>query len=133
MTREQLESYKSVKEEIEELKLRLSRLREEDSMMGSSVINDYRSGYPVPQAIVGIDWEKAIRAEKRYKDRIHRLEQEADDIEEYVEGIGDSLTRRIFRMYYLEGKSQKEIEKAVGLDRSCVSRKINLYLKKEKE
>ena len=101
--------------------------------MTSSVINDYRSGYPVPQAIVGIDWEKAIRAEKHYKDRIYRLEQEADDIEEYVEGISDSLTRRIFRMYYLEGKSQKEIEKAVGLDRSCVSRKINLYLKKEKD
>lgn len=129
ITREMLESYRSKKEEIKELKYKLEHLCDGDSMVDNDVVFDYRSGYPRPQAIVGVDWEKVTRTEERYLKRIEKLKQECENIEEFVEQIEDSLIRRIFRMYYLEGKSQKAIGKIVHMDRSNISRKIDNFFK----
>lgn len=132
VTREKLESYKSMKEEIAELTYKLNHLGEGDGMISSSVIKDYRSGYPVPQAIIGVDWQKYDRLKDRYENRIRDLERECTEIEEFTEGISDSMDRRIFRMYYIEGRSQREIGKAVHLDKSNVSRKIEKILKSQR-
>ena len=132
VTREKLESYKSMKEEIAELTYKLNHLGEGEGMIGSSVIKDYRSGYPVPQAIVGVDWEQYDRLKDRYEHRIRDLVNECTEIEEFTEGISDSMDRRIFRMYYIEGRSQREIGKAVHLDKSNVSRKIEKYSKSQR-
>ena len=129
MTRERLEAYKSMQDEIRELKCKLQYLEEGDSMIGNSTINDYRSGYPVPRAVVGVDWDKMNRLHERYMNRIAKLQKECELVEEYIESIDDSLTRRIFRMYYLEGMKQKTISAVVHLDRSRVSRKIDDFLK----
>lgn len=127
VTRVQLESYGSMKREILELKHKLASLGEGDSMLGSSVIKDYRKGYPVPQAVVGVDWEKYEWQKEHYEKRIRALKEECDAIERYVEeDIEDSLTRRIFRMYFLEGRTQKEIASLIHMDRSSVSRKLNV-------
>lgn len=126
VTREQLESYRSMKREMMELKYKLSHLGEGDSMLGSSVIKDYRKGYPVPQAVVGVDWERYEWQKEHCEKRIQSLREECDSIERYVEEeIKDSLTRRIFRMYFLEGRTQKEIAGFVHMDRSTVSRKLS--------
>ncbi|MCI9438228.1 MAG: helix-turn-helix domain-containing protein [Lachnospiraceae bacterium] len=94
MERKQLESYRSMKREIQELNT-LIRLGE-CNLQG-----------------------------KYYKKRIHALQKECNAIEKYVEDIEDSLIRRIFRMYYLEGKTQREIARLIHMDRSTVSRKLN--------
>lgn len=129
MTKERLEKYKSCKEEIEELKYLLDHLGEGDTMMGNDVINDYQTGYPRPQTVVGFDHEKYERRRKRYEKRKLELEKECEEIEEFVEAIPDSLTRRIFRMYFIMGQDQKTVARKVHLDRSRVSRKIDDYLK----
>ncbi len=129
MTKERLEAYQSMQEEIRELKYKLQHLGEGESMVDSSTINDYRSGYPVPQAVVGVDWDKVDRLYDRYMNRIAKLQKECDLVEEYIENIEDSVTRRIFRMYYLEGMSQKDVGVAVHIDRSRVSRKIDNFFK----
>ena len=45
-----------------------------------------------------------------------------------MEAIPDSLTRRIFRMCFIDGRKQKDVARAVHLDRSRISRKIDSYL-----
>lgn len=129
MTRERLEGYKSKKEEIQELEYKLRHLGEGDSMIGNSTIMDYRSGYPQPQTVVGVDWKRYDNAKARYSHRIQKLQTECDEIEQFVEAISDSLTRRIFRMYYIDGISQENVAKAVGYSRGRVSQKINDFLK----
>lgn len=129
MTRKLLESYRSKRKEIRELEYKLEHLWDGDSMMGCDTIYDYRRGYPQPQAVVGIDQEKIERLEARYKARIAKLKAECADVELWIEEIPDSLTRRIFRMYYVDGMSQSKISRIVHLDQSRVSRKINEYLK----
>lgn len=129
MTREQLEQYRSKKDEIKELKYKLEHLGEDDSAIGNSIINDYRKGYPQPQAVVGVDWKKIDNTVKRYEHRIDRLNAECGEIEEFVESIEDSMTRRIFRMYYIDGISQRDIAKEVGYSRGRVSQKISNFFK----
>ena len=129
MTRERLEGYQSCKEEIRELQYKLAHLGEGDSLIGNDVIMDYQTGYPRPQSVVGYDYDKENRLRNTYETRIRKLEDECAEIEQWVEDIPDSLTRRIFRMYFLEGRSQKQIGKIVHLDRSRISRKIDEYLK----
>ena len=103
MTKERLEMYRSNRDEIKELKYKLDHLGEGDSLIGNDVIFDYRKGYPMPQAVVGYDYELGAKRRKRYKTQIVKLEAEQDCIEEWVFGIRDSRTRRIFQMYFLEG------------------------------
>ena len=129
MTREQLESYRSMKEEIAELKYKLEHLADGDSLVGNDVIMDYRSGYPVPQSVVGYDYEKHHRLKERYQKRITSLQKETGEVEKFVEEIPDSLTRRIFRMYYIERMTQKKIAEAIHIERSSVSKKIEAFLK----
>ena len=125
MTKQQLESYRSMKEEIAELKYKLNHLGQDDSLIGNDVIMDYRSGYPVPQSVVGYDFEKEWRLKTRYREKIAQLEKMCLDVEEFIENIPDSMTRRIFRLYYVDGKKQKEIAVLVHMDRSTISKKIN--------
>ena len=49
--------------------------------------------------------------------------------EEWIEAISDSLTRRIFRMYYIYGVRQSVIAQRVHLSQSKVSEKISGFLK----
>ena len=127
MTKERLESYISMKEEISELRDKLDHLAEDTT--DCSIINDYRSGFPIPQAVVGVDQHSYWRNHKRYTEQIQDLERQCEEIEDYVDNISDSMTRRIFRMYYLEGIKQQKIAKRLHIDQSRISRKIYDFLK----
>lgn len=131
VTREQLEEYRSKKEEIAELAYKLQHLGENGEMVGNDVIMDYRSGFPKPQSVVGVDWKQYENVKKRYTSRIKKLQRECDEIDIFVESIEDSLTRRIFRMYYIDGINQESVAKAVHMSQSLVSKKISDFLKLE--
>lgn len=129
MTKEILQSYRSKKDEIVELDWVLRHRWQDEGLIGNDVVLDYRDGYPRPQGIVGFDYGEYDRRQKRDRIRKEALEKECAEIEEWVEAIPDSLTRRIFRMMYIQGRKQKQVAKAVHLDQSSVSRKIDEYLK----
>lgn len=131
MTREQLEEYRSKKDEIAELTYKLRHLGEDDEMVGNDVIMDYRKGYPIPQSVVGVDWDKYDNAKVRYTNRLGKLKEECDAVEQFVEDIEDSMTRRIFRMYYIDGISQRDVAAAVHLSQTAISKKISDFLKME--
>lgn len=129
MTKKQLEEYRSKKAEISELRYRLEHLGDGDSMIGNSVIMDYSTGYPRPQSVVGYDFNKEERLRTKYLNQMSRLKEECEEVELWIEDIPDSLARRIFRMYYIEGQTQRQIARKVHMDRSTVGRKIEKFLK----
>ena len=131
MTRERLEGYRSCREEIQELQYKLDHLGEGDSLIGNDVIMDYRDGFPRPQSVVGYDYGKYERLRKAYESRIEKLQAECAEVELWIEAIPDSLTRRIFRMYYIDGMRQSHIAKKVHLSQAEVSKKISRFLKLE--
>lgn len=129
MTKERLEAYRSEKQEIQELKYKLHTLEPQD-YTGNDVIMDYRSGFPVPQSVVGTDLGAYHNRQNNLIAKISRLEQRCQEVEQWIDAIPDSLTRRIFRMYYENGQSQQNIAKQTHIDQSIVSRKISKYLHK---
>ena len=128
ITKELLQGYRSKKDEILELDYILKNRWRDEGLIGNDVIFDYSKGYPMPQGVVGFDKEKYDRLQDRDQRRKEQLEQECVEIEEWVEPITDSITRRIFRMCFVEGRKQKAVAKAVHLDQSRVSRRIDDYL-----
>ena len=128
ITKELLQGYRSKKAEIQELDWKLKNRWRDEALIGNDVIFDYSKGYPMPQSVVGFDQEKYERLQDRDQRRKEQLEQECEEIEEWVEAIPDSLTRRIFRMCFIDGRKQKDVARAVHLDRSRISRKIDSYL-----
>lgn len=128
ITKELLSTYRSKKDEIVELDWMLNNRWRSETMIGNDVIFDYSKGYPMPQSVVGFDQEKYDRAQERDLRKKKELEQECVEIEEWVEAITDSITRRIFRMCFIEGRGQKDVAKAVHMDRSNVSKRIDTYL-----
>ena len=129
MTRERLEAYKSNAEEIKELRHKLAHSGEGDSLIGNDVIFNYQTGFPMPQAVVGYDYELEWKRRTRYQNQIAKLEAEQDNIEEWVFGIRDSQIRRLFQLRYLEGSTVEKVARKVHLDKSNVSRKIENFLK----
>lgn len=129
MTKEILQSYRSKKDEILELDWTLRHRWQDEGLIGNNVIFDYRNGYPRPQSVVGFDYDRYDRLQDRDYARKTMLEQECEEIEEWVEAIPDSLTRRIFRMSFIHKMKQEQIATMVHLDQSTVSKKISDYLK----
>lgn len=129
MDKKMLESYRSKKEENIELYKKLEQLRHGDNMVGNDVILDYRTGYPIPQTVIGVDYDRLIRTETRYKERILKNEKECEEVERFIEAITDSQLRRIFRMCYIDGMKQLKVSRIIHLDQSRISRKIDDYLK----
>ena len=123
-------SYRSKKAEIRELTAIIENRYQDESLIGNDVILDYSKSYPpIPQGVVGFDLAKYRRLQERDRRRKEQLEKECVEIEDFIESIEDSLTRRIFRMTFIDGEKQRKVAKAVHLDRSVVSRKINNFLK----
>ena len=124
-----LEVYRSNVAERAELQSKLDNLGHDDSCIGNSVIFDYRTGYPRPQSVVGYDLKLEQHRRERWEKRIEKLTVEIDEVESWIEAIPDGMTRRCFRMYYVDGMSQSMIAKRLHMDQSTVSKKMRKFAK----
>ena len=132
MTKERLAAYRSNKAEILELDYVLNNRWKSDTMIGNDVIFDYSKGYPMPQSVTGFDQKRYERLQERDLKRKEFLEVECAEIEDFVDGIRDSLSKRIFRMYFIDGRRNvtlEEVGKKVHMGRSGVGKKIDKFLK----
>ena len=111
VTRDLLDQYRKLKQEIPVLELELQMMKNTDTGLGNSVILDGRTGYPRPQSVVGFDQKKYDRREKileRKKEKVKAMDQWIDDIK-------DGQTRCVFRMFYKQNMTWKAIAKQIGL------------------
>lgn len=132
MTKERLLSYRSNKAEILELDYAINNRWKSDTMIGNDVIFDYSKGCPMPQSVTGFDSEKYERLQIRDMERKERLKKECEEIERFVDDIKDSITHRIFRIYFIDGRKNvtlREVGKRVHMGRSGVGKRIENFLK----
>jgi len=132
-----LKQYKSLKRELESIDEKLDKLydRQENvpevmgKVTGSShdfpytqIRTTVRMSEPKENDII----KKLISIKEKRRKQINNL---IIEIEEFIAGIPDSETRRIFELTYLEGKKQTEVAKELGYSKGRISQKINEYLK----
>lgn len=130
MDYKQLKDYLAEKHEIQELTKRLKKPFGQPEYYAHSTILDYRKGYPQPRTISGYDTESEQQARARWQKRKAKLEHRTQEVEDFVDSIADSRTRRIFTMYFLDGLKEAAIGKAIHIDQSLVSRIIRDHLRR---
>ncbi len=128
MTLEQLKSYRHEIAEIRELTERLDRPLGSEEFFGSSVIKDYKTGYPRAQTVSGYDLTAETEARMRWRKKLAILKKRTADVEVYIDSIRDSRTRRVFRLYFEDGKTENQVGRIMHIDRSLVSRIIKWKL-----
>lgn len=129
MTIERLEGYQKLMQEIMILRNELNDMNTTDAGLGSSVIKDYTKGFARPQAVIGFDNERY----RRKRHLLDKKEAEAEEIRNWVGAIEDTVTRKVFEYYYLDGLSWKEVAKRLGYQNSPDYPRLHIrdpYLKK---
>lgn len=125
----ELEQYRSIAAELNEIQDRINRNIVHDVVIGSE--------REFPYAARSFSVGGAVEYENGYRDMFLRqkLEAQKQAIEDFVESIPDSVTRRIFRYRYIDGRVKPSWQwiavKIGGGNTSDSTRMIhNRYLKK---
>lgn len=112
MTKEQLEQYTSIKEEIKELEAELDKRKSPVSDIVTGSMEDY----PYTQhsvTIRGLSSDTySLDLKLTYK-KI-QLERQRSEIENFLDSVQDSKIRRIIRLKYIEGKTWPQIARKNG-------------------
>lgn len=129
MTIKRLEGYRKLMQEIAILRWELNEMNTTEAGLGSSVIKDYSTGFARPQAVVGFDDERY----KRKRSLLDKKEAEAEEIRNWVGAIEDTVTRKVFEYFYLDGLPWKEVAKRLGYGNNQDYPRLHIrdpYLKK---
>ena len=114
VTRRLLEDYRKNKRSIPLLEEELEEMRCGEKGLGSSVILDYSTGYPVPQGIVGFNGSLYDQRQKT----LDRKKAECKAVEDWIGAIEDGQARCVFRMFYMEGLTWERIAIKTGYSKS---------------
>ncbi len=131
MTKKELEQYRSVCAEIRETEEKIKENTVTDAVSGSD------SEYPYTKRKMSISGLERSDYNSRLLARRRKLRRQQRRVEEFVDGIDDSLTRRIFRMRYIDGEvrpSWQWIAFKIGHHDESYPRRIHKkYLKNSKK
>ena len=130
MTKEELEQYRSIVAELDEIRDRLNNNTVSDTVTGSD------SEFPYVKHSISVGGVTERRECHRDMILKRRLEVQKQDIEDFVEAIPESETRRIFHFRYIDGKVRPSWQwiafKTGRWDEQIPRKKHNKYLKSTK-
>ena len=114
VTRRLLEDYRKNKRSIPLLEEELAEMLHGEKGLGSSVILDYSTGYPVPQGIVGFN----VSLYNQRRKTLDQKKAECKAVEDWIGAIEDGQARCVFRMFYMEGMTWDRIAVKTGYSKS---------------
>lgn len=137
MTEQQLRQYRENREQIEYYKEKILEIQERgiDSFIGK--VKGSQKEFPYIQRRYSVPMKDPIQEEKvkekiaKYREKITRLIEENEQIENYIEDIKEFQIKKIFELYFVEGKKQEEIARQLHITQSFISKKIKQQIKKE--
>lgn len=97
MNIKELNQYRSICREIEEISIKLKNKNIHTSVIGSD------SEFPYTQHTMSTDGVESTRENSVLLRRLTALTRRRETIESFVNEIDDSLTRRIFTLRYIDG------------------------------
>ncbi len=111
MTVARLKRARGLPREIAVLEAEITEMREGDGGIGSDTVLDYRTGYGIPRAVTGFDWQRYDRKRKL----LEKKRGELQAVTEWVDGIDDVQAQAVIRMRYLEGLGWGKIALKMGM------------------
>ena len=108
MTIRELRQYRSIRIELERLEREKKSRELSDTVIGSD------RDFPYTRHKMSVSGLESDGDNMRLLERIHNLRQQKKEIEDFIYGIEDSLTRQIFKERYINGRSWKRVAIEVG-------------------
>ena len=108
MTKKDLAQYRSICDEIQELKTGIKDRTMHDTVRGSDAEFPFLSH---PMQVTGV---QATEDNQKTLVAVRKLEMKKREIENFIDNIEDSLTRRIFRLHFKEGKNWVQVAMQLG-------------------
>ena len=141
MTEAELSQYKAIKNEITDLNKRIDEAKHGEVMQFGTVkgSSKYFPYTPKNFHVSGMDPADTDVRQKEITELLRQREVQRDElvknqvkIEKYIQGINDSNTRTIFRLYFLDGMTQFQIARKTNYSQGRISQTIKEYLKTNK-
>lgn len=98
MTIRELRQYRSIRIELDRLEREKKSRELSDTVIGSD------RDFPYTQHKMSVSGLDSDGDNMRLLERIHNLRKQKKEIEDFIYGIEDSLTRQIFELMYIKGR-----------------------------
>lgn len=102
MTIERLEQYAALKREIKSLERRITKAQASGGGVTDTVTASMKN-FPYIQRPIKIVGSKAAGLTRTLENRLDRLERETEEVESWLDSVGDSEMRQIIQYRYVDG------------------------------
>lgn len=135
MDKQRLKKHKANKERLKRLEEKIQDLcsTEAEEVMGK--VRGSSKDFPYTEVRTSVlmadpyEQEKIDKQIRKAEAERMLLKADIDEVDEYIEAIGDSEIKEIFELAFVEGKKQQEVADIVGYSRGRISQIISGYLK----
>lgn len=135
MDKQRLKKHKANKERLKRLEEKIQDLcsTEAEEVMGK--VRGSSKDFPYTEVRTSVlmadpyEQEKIDKQIRKAEAERMLLKAEVDEVDEYIEAIGDPEIKEIFELAFVEGKKQQEVADIVGYSRGRISQIISGYLK----
>lgn len=135
MDKKTLKRHKPNKDRLIRIENQIQELCERESTVVMGKVTGSSVDFPYTEVRTSVQMydpyeEENIRRQIRRKesDRL-RILKEQEEVEDYINRIGDTEIKEIFELSFIEGKKQIEVAEIVGYSRGRISQKIGEQLK----
>lgn len=126
MEREKLEQLRDMKRESVSLEKKIEeRKSKRKPKLHGDTAADYSTGHKRVITIYGEADPVMDKYIRLLEEKKMRVDHEIYDMESWLDRVEPARTRNVLRLYYQEGKSQREIGELLNIDRSLVSKIIS--------
>ena len=135
MDKQRLKKHKTNKERLKRLEEKIQDLcsTEAEEVMGK--VRGSSKDFPYTEVRTSVlmadpyEQEKIDKQIRKAEAERMLLKADIDEVDEYIEAIGDPEIKEIFELAFVEGKKQQEVADIVGYSRGRISQIISEYLK----
>ncbi len=133
--KKRLKKHKANKERLKRLEEKIQDLcsTEAEEVMGK--VRGSSKDFPYTEVRTSVvipdpyEQEKIDKQIRKTEAQRMLLKAEVDEVDEYIEAIGDPEIKEIFELAFADGKKQQEVADIVGYSRGRISQIISGYLK----
>lgn len=133
MTKNRLKKLRSLIKEAEHLQAEYEEMLCFPKTFVQDSVKDYSTGYPHNIVIQGYGSDDFVMLRQKLYDKLSRIRRERQELEGWLDSVGDPEMRDILRLQYINGLTQEEIAEELGYSVITVKRRLKKFWKSDTE
>lgn len=133
MTKNRLKKLRSLIKEAEHLQAEYEEMLCFPKTFVQDSVKDYSTGYPHNIVIQGYGSDDFVALRQKLYDNLCRIQRERQELEDWLDSVGDPEMRDILRLQYINGLTQEEIAEELGYSVITVKRRLKKFWKSDTE